>query len=90
MSNCRFCDNWRDQGMVKYGTRHYAHFRCYLEHGKSLTDLPDWQLGTFPYRLLREFNITDENNEFVDPVLRARFAKEQVAAREADKILKCG
>lgn len=72
---CRFCNNWRDQGMVKYGPRHHAHFKCFLEHGKSLRDLPARKLSRFPYRLLREHNITDENYEFIDPVLRERFEK---------------
>jgi hypothetical protein len=50
---CRFCDN-RDQAMVKYGTRHNAHFKCYLDAGKSLDDLHAWQVRQFPYFLLKE------------------------------------
>jgi hypothetical protein len=53
-STCRFCDNWRDQGMVKYGPRHYAHFKCYLDAGKKLDDLPAWMVGEFPFFLLKE------------------------------------
>jgi len=53
-NHCRFCDNWRDQGLVKYGTRHYAHYRCYLDAGKPLSALPKWQVGEFPYFLLKE------------------------------------
>jgi hypothetical protein len=54
-NTCRFCHGiqWHDQG-VKYGTRHYAHFACYLDAGKKLADLQKWQIGTFPFRLLRE------------------------------------
>lgn len=78
--NCRFCNNWRDQGMVKYGPRHHAHFRCFLENGKSLHKIPAWRLGDFPFRLLKEFGITDTNGEFVDPVLRANFKRAQEAA----------
>lgn len=59
-NHCRFCDNWRDQGLVKYGTRHYAHFKCYLDHGKKLADLPRWQVGEFPYFLLKERGLLDE------------------------------
>jgi hypothetical protein len=52
-NTCRFCDD-RDQSMVKYGVRHYAHYRCYLDAGKSLDDLHPWQARQFPYRLLKE------------------------------------
>jgi len=50
MSTCRFCKQYTDE--VKYGTRHYAHFVCYLDSEKPLADLPLWQLGKFPHRLL--------------------------------------
>lgn len=87
MPTCRFCNNWRDQGMVKYGPRHYAHFRCFLENGKSLVDLPGWKLGEFPYRLLKEFGAVNEQGEFYNPVVRAKFKAAEVpfrsAAREA-------
>lgn len=59
MSNCRFCDDWRDQRMVKYGARHYAHFKCYLDAGKTLDELPAWKVGEFPYRLLKERGLLD-------------------------------
>lgn len=60
MSTCRFCDNWQDQGMVKYGTRHYAHFKCYLDAGKLVDDLSAWQLSQFPYRLLKERGLLEQ------------------------------
>jgi hypothetical protein len=59
MNTCRFCGKTtydperRYMGMVKYGTRHYAHFDCYLEAGKPLTALHDWQVCEFPWRLLK-------------------------------------
>lgn len=81
MANCRFCTNWRDQGMVKYGVRHYAHFKCYLENGKPLADLHGWQLGEFPYRLLREHGAVDAKCEWVDPVIRAKFEAAEVPMR---------
>ncbi len=54
MTTCRFCKevSFGRVEMVKYGVRHYACFKCYLEAGKSLDDLSDWQVGRFPYRLL--------------------------------------
>lgn len=58
-NTCRFCDN-RNQSLVKYGTRHYAHFLCYLDAGKKLTDLHAWQVKQFPYRLLKERGLLDE------------------------------
>jgi hypothetical protein len=52
---CRFCRNrGRDQEMVKNGVRHYANFECYLDAGKRIEDLPSWQVGRFPYRLIKD------------------------------------
>jgi len=59
-NHCRFCDNWRDQGLVKYGVRHYAHYRCYLDAGKTLSTLPKWQIGEFPYFLLKDRGLLSE------------------------------
>lgn len=58
-NTCRFCDDFMSQNLVKYGTRHYAHFKCYLDAGKSLDDLPDWQIGLFPFFLLKERGLLD-------------------------------
>lgn len=59
LATCRFCKSWRDEErMVKYGVRHYAHFHCYLDAGKSLEVLPDWQIIKFPYRLLKDRGLT--------------------------------
>jgi len=61
MNTCRFCNGaeYSDAQirMVKYGVRHYAHFKCYLEAGKSLDDLHSWQVREFPYRLLKEHGL---------------------------------
>jgi len=59
-TTCRFCEDRKDQNMVKYGPRHYAHFHCYLDAGKKLKDLKQWQIGQFPYRLLEERGLMDE------------------------------
>ena len=60
-STCRFCKDWRNDNKVKYGTRHYACYRCYLEHkdAREYEALPDWQKLRFPYRLIVEFGLTD-------------------------------
>lgn len=58
-NTCRFCDS-RDQSMVKYGVRHYAHFKCYLDAGKKLSDLHAWQVRRFPYFLLKERGLLEE------------------------------
>jgi hypothetical protein len=72
--------------MVKYGPRHYAHYRCYLEKGKSLADLPDWQIGEFPARILFEFNQVDrETMLFRDPVLQEKFERAQTVLRELER-----
>jgi hypothetical protein len=54
--NCRFCKKSSFDGddMVKYGVRHYAHFKCYLDAGKTLDTLSAWQANNFPYFLLKD------------------------------------
>jgi hypothetical protein len=61
-NTCRFCQKSSfDSGddMVKYGVRHYAHFRCYLDAGKSLDDLAAWKVGQFPFFLLKDRGLLD-------------------------------
>lgn len=66
MSNqCRFCES-RDQSLVKYGVRHYAHFHCYLDAGKSLDDIWAWQVRQFPYRLLKERGLLAVASEIIE------------------------
>lgn len=69
-NHCRFCDDWRDQNLVRYSTRHLAHFKCYLDAGKKLEDLRPWQVGQFPHRLLKERGLLE---------LAARLTKEPVS-----------
>jgi len=59
-NTCRFCDGFMSQDLVKYGTRHYAHYDCYLDAGKKLADLPGWQVSKFPYFLLKDRGLLDE------------------------------
>lgn len=50
---CRICRESADTAfLVKYSTRHYAHFPCYLDSGHRLNDLPAWQIRRFPYQIL--------------------------------------
>lgn len=60
MNTCRFCSAYHDRKMVKYGTRHYAHQECYIIAGKRITDLHDWQIVLFPYKLLKEHGLLKE------------------------------
>lgn len=58
---CRFCGEWKDQDqMVKYGVRHHAHYKCYLEAGKRFQGLADWQICEFPFRLLQAHGLMAE------------------------------
>jgi hypothetical protein len=59
--------------MVKYGVRHYAHFKCYLEAGKRLADLHDWQIIEFPALLLHKKGLLGE----------AQAAQDRVDARQS-------
>lgn len=54
-NTCRFCDAPMSQDLVKYGTRHYAHYECYLKAGKDPTKLRSWQVEAFPYFLLKKY-----------------------------------
>lgn len=72
MQTCRFCKSWKDEDrMVKYGVRHYAHFECYLDAGKSLDGLHDWQIIAFPAVLLKERGLM--------PVAKAAYARERAS-----------
>jgi hypothetical protein len=72
LQTCRFCGQHDYRGtasMVKYGVRHYAHFACYLDAGKRLDDLHAWQVGTFPFGLLRDRGLLDEVEALMAPKL---------------------
>ena len=58
---CRFYGvvEYDPNKVVKYGVRHYAHHRCYLAARRSITDLHDWQITNFPYRVIKEFGLDD-------------------------------
>ena len=63
LQTCRFCGKQDGAGirtMVKYGVRHYAHFACYLDAGKPLSYLSKWQVGTFPFKVLKDRGLLDE------------------------------
>jgi hypothetical protein len=48
INTCRFCGkSAHADWLVKYGTRHYAHPSCYLNAGKAITDLPQYEQGQF-------------------------------------------
>lgn len=75
MNTCRFCGSHHDiDQMVKYGVRHYAHFDCYLENGKKIEDLHDWQIISFPARLIKKHGLM--------PVAEAAYAREQAYQQE--------
>ena len=60
---CRVCHKRdRESTMLRYGIRHLAHFRCFLEKkGKSgFLALPEHRQGKFPGFLLKEFGLLPE------------------------------
>lgn len=58
---CRLCHNdMKHYEGVKYSTRHYAHFACYLDAGKPLSDLPKWKIEGFPFNLLKKRGLMGE------------------------------
>ena len=64
---CRICGEFGFRQMVKYGVRHYAHFACYLDAGKRLSDLHPWQVGQFPWKVLKDRGLTEQ----VELILKA-------------------
>ena len=57
MNTCRFCKESTfhpETEGVRYGPRHFAHFACYLDAGKTLEALTKWQVGRFPFKMLKE------------------------------------
>ena len=51
-NTCRFCGRSAERGwLVKYGTRHYAHPDCYLNAGKKVEDLSDWEQSQFEQQM---------------------------------------
>ena len=91
ISTCRFCGEFvRSSDSVKYGVRHYAHFHCYLDAGKQLDDLHAWQVGQFPWALLRERGLLglaekltesdpDPENIYNQPSIRQSIAEDRCA-----------
>lgn len=71
MPQCRFCED-RAPARLKYGTRHYAHFKCFLDAGKPLSTLHAWQIGEFPFRLLKERGLEDEAFSALSELARER------------------
>lgn len=67
LSTCRFCKDTslNGDGMVKYGVRHYAHFHCYLDAGKTLDALRKWQVGEFPWKVLKERGLLDDARKII-------------------------
>lgn len=65
LNTCRFCKSMMSDDLVKYGTRHYAHYKCYLDAGKKLEDLRPWQVRQFPYFLLKERGLLDAAEKFI-------------------------
>jgi hypothetical protein len=60
-----------DKEMIQPRRRHWYHFVCYLDAGKSLNALSDNMLRRFPYKLLRE-------RKLLTPILASKLWKAAV------------
>lgn len=84
---CRFCKTssyYRSDRFVKYGVRHYAHFLCYIEAGKSLRDLHIWQIECFPWKVLADFGLLEAAESILAEKRTAEAARDaRIAARIA-------
>lgn len=58
---CRVCHEAGPEYLfIKYGVRHYAHFACYLDAGKPLSDLRKWQIESFPFKVILDRGLMPE------------------------------
>jgi hypothetical protein len=73
MMTCRYCGKFGvdSSHFVKYGRRHYAHHRCYLGRHKNLNKLTPHQIGQFPWKLLREFDLFSSAEQRLNAVQQA-------------------
>lgn len=61
MNTCRFCGKQHSSSdMVRYGTRHFACWSCYLDAGKSLAKLNTASLRRIPWRIVRDRGLQGE------------------------------
>lgn len=59
---CRFCGEGSyhaSTSMVRYGIRHWAHWRCYIRR-RGITGLKRHQLEAAPYFALKDAGLVDD------------------------------
>lgn len=72
MATCRICHEYGSEDrMVRYGIRHRAHFHCYLDAGKPLSDLSPFKVAEFPFRLLKDRGLLEQAEAIVSTEPRA-------------------
>jgi hypothetical protein len=77
-NHCRFCEDWRDQNLIRYSTRHYAHPKCWLDR-KPLAELPWHQIEQMPWMLLTQRGLLSEAQRLIK-------AKNQPKSRRQKRI----
>ncbi len=63
---CRFCGKHdRDDALVKYGVRHYAHGPCLATHRgvDAIASLHAWQIARLPVLLMQKAGVSFEKLE---------------------------
>jgi hypothetical protein len=80
-NQCRFCDDWRDQNLIKYGTRHYAHAKCLLDH-RRLNELAYYHIEQMPFRLLKDRGLMEE----AEQLIKAKHVPKSNREKRLDKI----
>lgn len=73
---CRFCKA-HATGLLKYGTRHYAHPACFLDHGHTLAELKPWQIATLPFVVLKARGLLLEAERIIKAEERKRMERGQ-------------
>jgi hypothetical protein len=71
---CRFCKA-HSNSLLKYGTRHYAHERCFLDAGHKLSELHPWQVAAFAYSVLKDYGLLEE----AEVIIRREQARQRAA-----------
>lgn len=75
---CRFCketyfEDQNDEKIVKYSTRHYAHWSCYCANkgAGGLRVLSAWQVKQCPLRILENFGLVELAKTIIKDETRA-------------------
>lgn len=85
MPYCTICKTHEhdEDRLLKHSVRHYAHFKCWLDAGRGLETLKPWQVGKFPFRLLKERGLLEQAEAILDADKQAQIARRAAMSKAA-------